>query len=222
MSRHPTELKEKAFALRTKGYSVKEIAKKLGIAQGTSSVWVRDIKLNAKAQERLNKRRLLPYYKSALRWQKKRIEEERCYSNRALYTIDKIKLDVNHAKLYCSLLYWCEGGKGYTESLKFVNSDPSLIKTFLKLLRDAFQLDESKFRVLMHLHFYHNEKKQKYFWSRLTQIPKSQFNKTFLKHNTRKRIKDNYPGCIAISYHDRKFARELRAIYRAFSEKMGA
>ena len=46
MSRLPIEIKEKAFGLRKKGYSIKEIAKKLNIAQSTSSLWVRDIELN--------------------------------------------------------------------------------------------------------------------------------------------------------------------------------
>jgi len=222
MPKHPLELKEKASGLRVRGYSVKEIAKKLGIAQSTSSLWIRNIQLNDVAKERLNRRRLLRYYKSALRWQKKRKKDERHYLDNALRIVNKIKLNVNHAKVFCALLYWCEGGKGYYESLRFINSDPALAKTFLNLLRKGFSIEEKKFRVLMHLHSYHNEKKQKKFWSKVTKIPKNQFNKTFLKSNTKKRIRSNYPGCVAISYHNRKTARELRSIYKVFSKKMGA
>jgi orotate phosphoribosyltransferase-like protein len=53
MSKLPLEIKRKAIALRKRGYSVKEIAEKLHIAKSTSSLWVREIKLNKKAQQRL-------------------------------------------------------------------------------------------------------------------------------------------------------------------------
>ena len=222
MSRLPIEIKEKALKLRVKGYSIKEIADKLNIAKSTVSLWVRDIKLNKKAQERLKKRRLLPYYKIALRWDAKRKKEQEELNLIARNIVKEIKNDINQKRVYCSLLYWCEGAKGYNDSIRFVNSDPVLIKTFLKLFRDSFPIEENKFRVLMHLHSYHNENLQKEFWSNLTQIPKNQFNKTFLKPNTKKRIRNDYPGCVVISYHDRKLARLLRAIYKSFSEKIGA
>jgi transposase len=222
MSRLPIKTKNRALKLRLHGYSIKEIADKLHISKSTSSLWVRDVKLNERSQKRLERRRLLPYYKSAIRWRQKREKEKKENRSDAVKIVKGLKRDINHAKIYCSLLYWCEGGKGYYESVRFVNSDPVLIKTFLMLFRKSFQIDGNKLRVLMHLHSYHDEKTQKDFWSNLTKIPKTQFNKTFLKPNTKKRIRDNYPGCVAICYHDRKVARILRAIYKAFSERIGA
>lgn len=68
MSRLAQEIKQKAFSLRSKGYSVKEISDKLNIAKSTSSLWVRYIKLNKKAKQRLRERRLLKYYKGSLSW----------------------------------------------------------------------------------------------------------------------------------------------------------
>ena len=221
MSRLSIKIKEKAFDLRKNGYSVKEIANKLGIAKSTSSLWVRHIELNKKAQERLKKRRLLPYYKAGLRWQKKKIEEEQRYQSLALETVNKTKKDFSHNKLYCALLYWCEGGKGWKEGIRFVNSDPMLIQSFLKLFRSTFDVDEKKFHLLMHLHDYHDEQKQKVFWSNLTKIPKNQFYRTFHKSHTKKRIKENYPGCVALHYNNLKIARELKAIYKAFSRNLG-
>ncbi|OIP77168.1 hypothetical protein COW09_01385 [bacterium (Candidatus Moisslbacteria) CG12_big_fil_rev_8_21_14_0_65_36_11] len=91
MSRLPTEIKEKSFDLRIKGYSVKEIADKLHIAESTSSLWVRSIKLNREAEQRLKERKLLKYYKSSLSWQKKRAESKKQFKVLALKTINKIK-----------------------------------------------------------------------------------------------------------------------------------
>lgn len=221
MSRIPIETKEKAFELRKKGYSIKEIAKKLNIAQSTSSVWVRNIKLNKKAQERLKKRRLLGYYKAGLRWQEKKKKEQEEYNLSAIEIIKKVKKDNFHNKLYCALLYWCEGGKAWDTGVRFVNSDPILIQIFLKLFRNSFDIDEKKFHLLMHLHDYHNEQKQKNFWSSVTGIPKNQFYKTYQKSNTKKRQRENYPGCLAIYYNDYRIAREIKTIYKVFSKNLG-
>ena len=218
MIKLPPDIKEKAVSLRKKGYSVKEISDNLGIAKSTSSLWTRDVKLNKRASKRLIGRRLIGYYNAALRWKNKRKEDEKKYKIFAEKIIDKIRKDSNYNKVYCALLYWCEGTKGYKGEVRFANSDPALIKTFLSLLRSAFKIEERKFRVLMHLHEYHDEQKQKDFWSKLTKIPKNQFHKTFLKSHTQKRIKDDYQGCVAIYYNDCVVAREIKAIYKAFSE----
>lgn len=221
MSRLPIEIKKRALGLRKIGYSVKEIADELRVAKSTSSLWVRYIKLNKKAQRRLEKRKLLKYYKGSLRWQEKRIVEEQRHRLFATEVLKNTKKDLDYAKVYCALLYWCEGGKNYKEGIRFVNSDPILISTFLKLFRMSFDIDERKFRVLMHLHGYHNKDKQKTFWSRLTNISRRQFLKTFRKPHTGKRIKENYPGCVAIYYNSFETARKLRAIYKVFSEQLG-
>ncbi len=51
---HSRELKEKAISLRKQGYSIKEIAAELNIAQSTSSLWLSNIILNSTAQKRLD------------------------------------------------------------------------------------------------------------------------------------------------------------------------
>ena len=220
MSRLPIEIKEQAFRLRTNGYSIKEIADKLHISKGTSSLWLRNVKLNKKAKERLKSRKLSGYYKSSLSWRNKRIRAEKQRTISALKVVNKIKQDPNHLKVYCSLLYWCEGGKTDKYGVRFINSDPDLIRTFLYLFRKAFPVDEKKFRVLLHLHKYHNEKKQKAFWSTVTGISEKQFLKTFHKPNTGKRIKDNYPGCAAIYYYNTEIAREMRTLSKVFANKL--
>ena len=147
----------------------------------------------------------------------KRLIDEKAGEDSALKVVKSIKRNIAHNKLYCALLYWCEGGKRDGEGIRFINSDPVLIKTFLALIRKSYNIDEKKLRALMHLHGYHNEEFQKKFWSGITGIPKSQFNKTFLKKSTGKRLKEDYAGCLAVSYHDVKIAREMKAIYKVFS-----
>lgn len=225
VSKLPIAIKEKAIQLRKEGCSIKEISKELNIAQSTSSSWVRSLILDQKAKERLINRQLIGYYNASLYWQEKNEQEEKKYKLLADNIINKIEKNIYHYKLMCALLYWCEGSKGSKSSktdLRFTNSDPLLIKTFLTVFRESFVIDESKFRVLMHLHKYHDEDIQKKFWSDVTKIPKDKFQKTYLKINSAKRIKESYQGCVAIKYYDAKIFKELKAIYKSFCENLGA
>ncbi|MBI4812147.1 hypothetical protein HY798_01690 [Candidatus Falkowbacteria bacterium] len=127
------------------------------------------------------------------------------------YERDRAKI----LKIYCALLYYCEGAKsGYY--FQFTNSDPELVKVFLSLLRSSFSIDESKFRISLHLHSYHSARKQIGFWSEITQIPKRKFIKPYRKINSGKRMKADYQGCVNIKYYDTKLAREILGIGKAF------
>lgn len=216
MKKLPAKIKKEALILRRLGYSIKEISVKLDIAKSTVSLWTHAMKLSKKASKRLQRRKLLGYRKSALRWEEKLKKQKSRNLFLAEEVASSIKRDLYHNKLYCALLYWCEGGKGEDEVLKFSNSDPILVKTFLNLFRASFPVNDEKLRILMHLHSYHNEQEQKSFWSRITDIPENHFYKTFLKSNTKIRTKENYQGCVTVYYNDRSMAREVRAIYETF------
>jgi hypothetical protein len=96
-----------------------------------------------------------------------------------------------------------------------------MVSVFVNLLRKSFDIDESKLRIMMQLHEYHNESETKQFWSVLTGIPKNQFSKTYLKPHTKKRIRLGYMGCIRVRYYDAKIALELRSLYNSFANSLG-
>lgn len=212
---YPIELKNQAISLRKKGFSLKEIAEKLGLAKSTASKWLSPIVLSKEAKLRLQKRKLLGQYKSMLTKQRKRIEREKELNKIAYQTIKTIHFTKPLEKLCCALIWWCEGNKT-TQFVRFTSSDVSLVRIFLKLFRSAFDVDEKKFRILMHLHRYHNEQRQKDFWSKITKIPPNQFNRSFQKPNTGKRTQKDYPGCVAVGYYDSKIAKELASIYNTY------
>lgn len=105
--------------------------------------------------------------------------------------------------------------------MEFTNSDPILVKVFLSALRKSFDLDESKFRVAMHLHSYHKEKEEKVFWSEVTSIPESKFLKTFKKQESGINKKEGYRGCVQIKYFDVNIKRTLLASKLLLANKMG-
>lgn len=116
------------------------------------------------------------------------------------------------------MLFWAEGSKQINH-IAFTNSDSSMIKTFLSLLRISYTLDESKFHVSVHLHEYHDPDTTLRFWSEATKIPLSQFIRPYLKPHTALRKHKDYKGCITVRYYDVKIARELTAIYNALGDK---
>lgn len=218
---YPFELKANAVHLRREGYSIKEIAKKLNISVATSSLWLGSILLDQTAMNRLKKRRILGQYKAQqTRREKRNLIRQSFYKNATL-DFSKIIMTKPIRKILCSLLYWAEGGK-YTDSyVNFINSDPLMMKTFLKLLRTSFKIDEHKLRALIHLHEYHVPEVERIYWSQITEIPLTQFSKNYLKPNTKNRIREDYRGTIRISYYDHKIALELRALYNMLAKNLG-
>jgi hypothetical protein len=219
LSYYPVKIKVDAVKLRQKGFSLSEISQKLSISKSTASLWLKDISLSPLAINNLKRKKILGQYKTILLRKKKRKTLLSEIEKLSTKTIDKIYLNKNLAKTFCSLIYYCEGIKGSDTRVTFINSEPTLIKLFLKFFRTAFKTSENKFRVLMHLHNYHDEKTQKLFWSGITKIPISQFSKTFWKQNTAKRIKKSYPGCISIRYYDARIAKELLILYKVIVDK---
>jgi hypothetical protein len=211
---------KKALALRMKGYSFREISEILNISKSTASLWTRDIKLSRKASKRIEWLSVNGRKKAAdTNWQKQVIEDEEILGKVKNYFADKnfSGLDLRVA---CALLYWCEGSK--SNKMTFTNSDPEMIKFYLIALRSTFAIDEKKFRVVVHLHSYHDIKKQLLFWSRVTAIPLTQFTKPFLKKNTGINKKPGYQGCVGIVYYNNRIKKELTYVYEYLLAKMRA
>lgn len=207
----------KAIELRKAGFSLNEIVEKLIISKSTASSWLKNIKLSNQAKDRLIKRGILGREKSKLIQRRKRENFEKIISEKSKRLVKYNLFSKDHQKIVCALLYWCEGAKSSRKGIQFTNSDPRLIKTFLFLLRSAFfSLEEKKLRVTLHLHEYHSVQKQISFWSKVTNISKSQFIKPYQKPHTAKRIKKDYPGCANVYYYDTKFAKEILCIAKEF------
>jgi len=210
--------KQEAIILRRQGYSIKEIAHKVSVAQSTASLWARDITLGPKAQARLQSRVRLGVLVSVQRQMAKTKSEREHFLRLGRLIVDPAsRVTPKQAKLYTALIYWCEGAKGADNILKFANSDPALVKFFLLMLKKGFDVRSDKFRAMIHLHDYHNERKQIAFWSKLTSIPPQQFYKSYRKPHTGIRQRANYQGCITINYYDKLIAREVFGLLAALS-----
>ena len=216
-----SHIKSKAIKLRQSGFSINEIAKECHMAKSTVSLLVRTIILSNKSKNILLRKTNQGRLKAVESIIKKRKERQNYAISVATDLLKDFSLNKDISFLIASISYECEGGKSNFGVLEFTNSDPILVKIFLHTLRYSFKLDESKFRVVMQLHSYHNEKEEKLFWSKVTHIPETKFTKTFKKKESGINIKEGYRGCVQIKYFDVRIKRTLLASKFLLANKMG-
>lgn len=206
--------KLQAIAQRKQGRTVTEIAEYLKVSKSSVSCWVRNIPLSQKAQSRLSRKITAGQLAGTKSIRARTASIEKGHFEFAYKQGSELIYNQNHIRTICALIYWCEGAKK-VDRVDFTNADPQLVQLFLNFFRSAFALDESKFRVCLHLHTYHNTTKQISFWSNVTKISKKQFTKPYQKTNTGVQIRENYQGCASIRYHEADVARQLLATAKA-------
>ncbi|MBU0576526.1 helix-turn-helix domain-containing protein [Patescibacteria group bacterium] len=219
--KHSSEMKQRALELRKIGNSYAQISTKMGISKSTIFGWTKSVILSGKAQDKLAKTRSDGVKKGARKSKHKMMKMKKDMAKKGQFTIESIIFSKSLLKVMCSFLYWGEGNKSGSY-VSFINSDPEMIGAFMVLLRQSFELDESKFRILVHIHEYHHEESILNFWSKITNVPLSQFSKSYLKLNTKVRRKPKYMGCARIRYYNVEIVRELQALYNAVAQKIRA
>ena len=107
-------------------------------------------------------------------------------------------------KIAGAMLYWGEGAKkGF--GIDFANSDPEMIKLFLKFLRQICGVSESRLRVYLYAHEHQNLKDLKDYWNKVTKIPLTQFSKPYIrKANPNLSGRKMPKGLVHIRYYDKK------------------
>lgn len=217
--RHSAEIKKRARQLRTENRSFSEIQKILKVPKSTLFSWVKDLPRPLKflnTPERLEKMREMALVANKAKYQ--RINDS--LLTKVTNEVAKTDLEKLPKKVLLSLLYWAEGDKGDKSVINFANTDPRLHLLFVQLLRQTFNLDESRFRVRLHLHNYHHEETVKRFWSNHLKIPENQFNKTYLKERSKeKTFRKNFGGICFIKYNSVYLQRELTLFARLFADK---
>jgi predicted transcriptional regulator len=211
-----SDKKNKALILRESGKSLLEIAELVGISKSTASLWTKGVVLNEKAQSRLAHKKLAARVKAQHVLSQIRQKKQEKITRSVTKTLSSITYSPDLCKILCSYLYWGEGSKT-GNAMVFMNSDPHLIQVFISLLRKAFVIDEQKFKVLIHIHEYHNKNEVLDYWSKVTSVPRTQFFKPYHKQHTGKNQRVGYMGSCSLRYYDVAIVRELKELYNASS-----
>jgi predicted transcriptional regulator len=184
------ELKLEACSLRKKGFSVKDIEKKLKVSRSSVSLWVRGIKLNKKQLEKLYLNKRTGSLKGCIVAAMNRIKEREELTRRLMIEGKKEigKLSKRDKFLMGVAMYFAEGNKT-DGNVVFTNTDPRSIEFMMDWFRRVCKVPEDKFRCSIYIHDNLNEKEAKKFWSNLIDIPISQFRKTCIVKNNPNRLR---------------------------------
>lgn len=172
--------KEKALQLRNLGKSFSQIRAEVDVSKSTLSRWLQDMPLSKEQLVNLrdkNPVRIEKYRETMRRKKDKRLDQVYVRSVKDIGTLSK--RDFFIAGLF---LYWAEGTKtdDYTTSL--ANTDPAILKFFVKWL-ELLGVDRKKLRIRLHVYSDMSEEKMIHFWSKTLDIPTSQFRKSYIKEN---------------------------------------
>jgi transcriptional regulator with XRE-family HTH domain len=214
-----TAEREQARRLRREqGASVKELAQLLGVSKSSVSLWVRDIELT-EAQYLALRRRMGG-----------RIDGSRENAIRALERRRKAQDFGREAARRAQLLhaagcmlFWAEGSRSRNR-VQFVNSDPAMVKYFLRFLRDCFGVADEKVAVTCNLFADHVEGQQEIeqYWLDLLQLPRTCLRKstvnTYSKYSQKKRRNMLPYGTCRLAVHDTQL---VQSIYGAIQEYAG-
>ncbi len=193
------DLRDQARALRTQGLSYNEIVARLGVSKSSVSLWVRDIPCPQRFAYVHSERRKEGLRKFNEAETVRKAAQTQAAANEIGDLTDREILIAG------AIAYWCEGTKSkpYRQDSRvvFVNSDPGLIKFFLRFL-DAVGInrDDLIFRVFIHENADIEAAQQ--FWAEVTGGSPSQFRRPTLKRHNPKTVRMNvgetYHGCLRI------------------------
>lgn len=121
-----------------------------------------------------------------------------------------------------AILYRCEGtqlrrdkrrkNEVYHWVIEFTNSDPVLIKLFLKFLRTVIGIKEDKLKAQLFIHSDLDREKVERKWSRISDINLGNFNKTIVLKSKGFGVRLSRYGTLKIRYHSKEAFHNLNAL----------
>ncbi|MBI5406011.1 hypothetical protein HY972_03195 [Candidatus Kaiserbacteria bacterium] len=181
-----------------------EIARILGVAKDSVSLWTGDIELTSRQKQKLSEHGRS--VESVERRRLARLTNER--ARRRTYFeewITKIeRVSKNELFFLGTALYWGEGSKTNRGTVNFTISDPQSIQIMMRYFKEWCNVPDLKFRGHVILHPHLDAQKAERYWSRISGIPITRFHKTSTQHNkASQNKKDSLPlGTFSIGIYD--------------------
>lgn len=187
---HTSSTKGRARKLRLEGYSYAEISRDIKVSKSTLHTWLSDIQMSDSALKRLYKRRYEPAIKALIKRNKMQTHLSRQRANTNQFIGRGRVNHINHQGLLLigAALYWGEGykkakvnkyGKKLTNHpISLSNSDPDLLRLFIRFLHECMNIDYDLMKISLHLYDHINEDKAIEYWQTATGLPRRNFTKT--------------------------------------------
>lgn|SRR5487761_818714 len=197
-------VRARARDLREKGLDYEEIAAVLGVSKGSISLWVRDMPTPPHLTYEESRKRSA---EGARRyWAAERPVREA--AREAVVTAAAAQigpLSDREILVAGAIAYWCEGAKGRprkgADRVTFVNSDPDLIRFFLRFL-GSVGIEPERVTYRVQIHENADIRAAERFWLEVTGADPTQFRQTTLKRHNPKTVRTNvgedYHGCLRL------------------------
>lgn len=212
-----SEMRQQARDMRQSGMSVREIAAALGVSKGSVSMWVRDIVLTDE-QIHILKARQSRYGGQYSGAQTNRDNARRM--RESFQEQGRIKArERRPLHMAGCMLYWAEGAK-HRNKLYFVNSDPNMLRFYVRFLREELGVIDEQMSVHIHCHSDRPDEIQRIerYWPELLHLPASCLKKTFVKKGSDVRKNTLRNGICGIAVHRTELTQH---IYGAIQEYAG-
>ncbi|MBI5669216.1 MAG: hypothetical protein HZC41_14520 [Chloroflexi bacterium] len=127
--------------------SVREITGITGASKASVSVWVRDIELTTEQEAALKAKQSKWEYQS----KGGQVNRTKGLEKRLRYQeAGRVKAkEMRPPHLAGYMLYWAEGAKS-RNTIHFINSDPNMMRLFMRFMREEMGIGESEFVVYIH------------------------------------------------------------------------
>lgn len=185
-----------AISLRKKGVSVNTIARELHISKSTVSTWVRDVHLSVEQKNILENTR-----KNAGQTAFRKAAKAKHVKHSALTLLaekkgakDTSRLSKRDVFMIGLGLYWGEGYKKGSAELGFTNSDPKIIRFFIRWVYESFGIEKDRLILRITVNQTHTarEKEIMSFWEKVVGVSNLQFTKTSFAKTKQKRFYENH------------------------------
>ena len=179
--------KNTAIQLRKAGNSYSEILKNISVSKSTLSLWLRSVDLSKKQKQRITLKKLQAAWRGGEVKKRNRIEKSEKIIKQAKMEVKKITN--KDLCLLGTMLYWAEGSKEKKYNpgtgVIFGNSDPLMIKIYLKWLKDCLLITEDRLTFEIYIHETYNcdIENLRNFWSKQTGFPINLFKRVYFKKN---------------------------------------
>ncbi len=217
-------IKPEAIALRKRGKSIRHVSTFLGIPLSTLSYWFRNIELT-KSQKAVLKRKydkaLIKARVNAVKWHnQQKFERLKTAEMEADRVLSLIRNKNEILELTLAILYLAEGSRK-TPTTSMGNSDPLILKFFLKILLTIYNIKIEKISFYLHLRSDQNPEKLKRFWAKELGVPLIRFGKVSIDKRTIKNATySHYKGVCVVHCGNVAIQRKLGYIGRKFCEKV--
>lgn len=217
--RYPISIIDSARNLRLQGNTYSDIQKvlKQNFNKSTLSHWFKDLKLTKEQttilEHNVNKKLIQAQLKSQMMNKERRITYFNGLRDKNIHLLPAI--DAKVQKLLLSILYLGEGAKSKsTKHLSLGSSNPNIIKLYLSLLNNCFDIKKEKFRIRVQCRNDQNIEELESFWQKITKISKEQFYPTYIDRRSigKPTLHKDYKGVCSVIYFDRSIQFELELL----------